>query len=70
MFSEMGISNAMTITIAKAARAAGKKTILVQNKVKIDGRFYTVDQIYQLPTDCNPSLACVKEDEQSICFFW
>ena len=56
-------------TILKAARASGAKASMVANKVKIDGRLYSVDQMKEIPCNCNPELACVKENENSLCFF-
>lgn len=53
----------------KTARISRAKTTMVANKVKIGGRLYSVNQMKELPCNCNSELACVKEKEKSPSFF-
>ena len=51
------------MTVLKAARASGAQASMLANKVEIDSRLYSVDQMKELPCNCNPELACVKENK-------
>ena len=55
--------------VVKAARASGFKATLIANKAKVDGKLYGVQQINMLPANCNPERACVKENDNNLCYF-
>jgi ribA/ribD-fused uncharacterized protein len=63
------ISRSQLLPVVKAAKAAGMNATLVQNKVKVDGHLYGTDELEHLPDKCNPATGCVKETDQTVCYF-
>ena len=49
----------------KAAKAAGVKATLVQDKLKVEGRLYGTDELEHLPDNCSPATGCVNETEKN-----
>ncbi len=52
----------------KATRAAGLKSTMVYNKIRVEGKLYGVDQLHLLPKQCDLSLGCVKQNDDVVCF--
>ncbi|KAK2145168.1 hypothetical protein LSH36_697g00015 [Paralvinella palmiformis] len=63
------VSRSQLLPVMKAAKAAGMKATLVQDKVKLEGRLYGTDELEHLTDNCNPATGCVKETEQTVCYF-
>jgi ribA/ribD-fused uncharacterized protein len=57
------------IPVMKAAKAAGLKSTLIMDKVKIEGKMYSTDQLNELPDRCNLSISCQKQSDKVMCFF-
>ncbi len=55
--------------VLKAAKAAGLKSTMVMDKVKVDGKLYSIDQLDKLPDKCDLSLVCQKQNDEALCFF-
>ena len=55
--------------VLAAAKSKGIKASLVAEKVRINDKFYGVDQIKDLPPDLNPEKGCIHENDDTICFY-
>jgi ribA/ribD-fused uncharacterized protein len=55
--------------VLMAAKSSGKKAIFVANKLLIDGKLYSVEQMQDLPQELNPERGCIIENNNTICFF-
>ncbi len=55
--------------VMTAARLANKKAMFVADKIKVDGHLYGVTDMNQLPSHLSPAKGCVRETEDTICFF-
>ncbi|KAK2146076.1 hypothetical protein LSH36_633g01002 [Paralvinella palmiformis] len=57
------------IPVMKAAKAAGLKSTLIMDTVKVEGTIYSTDQLDELPDKCNLSISCQKQNDKAVCFF-
>lgn len=55
--------------VLSVAIAKGSKATLVANKLKVDGKLYSADQINDLPHDLDPEKGCIVENRATVCFF-
>ncbi len=55
--------------VLKAAQAAGLKSTLVMDKVKVDGKLYSCDQLDKLPVSCDLTRGCQKQNDKVVSFF-
>ena len=62
-------SRGQLMPVMRAAQAAGLKSTMVMDKIKVDGKLYGVDQLNMLPEKCDLSLGCQKENDQVVSFF-
>jgi ribA/ribD-fused uncharacterized protein len=55
--------------VMAAARSQNIKAMFVSDKIRVDGHTYGVNDIHRLPANLNPEQGCIKESEDTICFF-
>ena len=55
--------------VLSAARAKGAKATLVGNKIRVEDKIYSANQIADLPPEINPERGCTTENKETLCFF-
>ena len=55
--------------VLSLAKSKGLKATLIANKILIESKSYSVDQIKDLPPDLNPEKECIIQDSNTVCFF-
>ena len=55
--------------VLSAAKSSGAKATLVGNKIRVEGKLYSADQIDDLPPEIIPERGCTSENKDVLCFF-
>ena len=59
----------LLLPVMKAARASEHKATFVNDKLRVEGQDYGINDLKHLPADLNPEIGCINESDDVLGFF-